>query len=97
MDSYYHSDTYIKTYQHVLQPINGPHEWKKSELEPILPPYTRKMPRRPEKNIRKSKDESKKKMGQLHRKGLVMTYRNCGQKGHNMQGCQTRKSTNVEI
>ena len=83
LDKCYHSDTYIKAYQHALQPINGSHEWKNSELEPILPPHARKMPRRPKKNRRKSKDESKKKKGQLSRKGLVMTCRNCGQKGHN--------------
>ena len=66
-----------------MQPINRPHEWKKFELEPILPPYARKMPGKPKKNKRKSNDESKKKMDQLSRKELVMTCRNCGQKGHN--------------
>ena len=95
MDKCYHSDTYIKAYQHALQSINGPHEWKKSELEPILPPHARKMLGRPKKNRRKSNDESKKKKGQLSRKGLVMTCRNCGQEGHNRQGCQSRKSANV--
>ncbi|XVE53888.1 hypothetical protein DITRI_Ditri03aG0038200 [Diplodiscus trichospermus] len=42
-------------------PINGLHEWKKSELEPILAPFVRNMPGKPKTNRRKSKDEPKKK------------------------------------
>ena len=60
LDKYYHPTTYIKAYQHALQLINKPHEWKKSELEPLIPPFARKMPRRPKKNRLKSSDELKK-------------------------------------
>ncbi|KAK8583975.1 hypothetical protein V6N13_109373 [Hibiscus sabdariffa] len=62
-DNYLHScylkDTYIKAYSYALQPINGSHDWKKSGIEPVLPPIEREMPVRPKKNRRKAKDEQK--------------------------------------
>ena len=60
LDKCYHSNTYIKAYQHALQPINGSHEWKKSKLELVLPLYARKMPGRPKK-IRGSQRMNRKK------------------------------------
>ncbi|XVE61624.1 hypothetical protein DITRI_Ditri06bG0055400 [Diplodiscus trichospermus] len=32
IDKWYSPQMYMKAYQHSLQPINGPHEWKKSQL-----------------------------------------------------------------
>ncbi|MBA0732625.1 hypothetical protein Gogos_016701, partial [Gossypium gossypioides] len=51
-------------------PINGPYDWAKIGIEPVLPPIERKMPGRPKKNGRMAKDEPKKlKSGHLSRKG----------------------------
>ena len=36
-------------------------------------------------------------MGQLSRKRLVMTCGNCGQEGHNRQGCKIGKSAKAEV
>ncbi|XVE60564.1 hypothetical protein DITRI_Ditri05aG0138800 [Diplodiscus trichospermus] len=49
LDKCYHPGTYMKTYQYALQLINGSHEWKKSGLEVVLPPITRKKPGRQKK------------------------------------------------
>ncbi|XVE68068.1 hypothetical protein DITRI_Ditri09bG0039400 [Diplodiscus trichospermus] len=94
----YSSQSYLKAYQYALQPINGSHEWKKIELEPMLPPSARKMPGRPKKNRRKAKDEPKKSstVEQLSRIGRIMTCSICGIEGHNKLGCSQNKTTTRE-
>ncbi|MFQ6628942.1 hypothetical protein Gotur_008002 [Gossypium turneri] len=71
-----------------MQPINGPHDWEKTGIEPMLPPIERKIPRSPKKNRKMAKDESKKmKPDRLSRKGLIMTCTQCGQHGHDKRSC----------
>ncbi|XVF38999.1 hypothetical protein PTKIN_Ptkin01aG0000600 [Pterospermum kingtungense] len=50
LHKYYHKDTFLKSYQYSLQPINGSHEWKKSTLEPINLPIPKKTPGGPKTN-----------------------------------------------
>ncbi|XVF44519.1 hypothetical protein PTKIN_Ptkin02bG0130100 [Pterospermum kingtungense] len=52
---------FMNAYKYALQPINGPHEWKKCGLEPILPPFAERTLERLKKNRRKSKDEPSKR------------------------------------
>ncbi|XP_039006677.1 uncharacterized protein LOC120134297 [Hibiscus syriacus] len=93
----YDKDTYSKAYNYVLQPINGPHDWNKYELEFFLPPVYRDMSRRPKKNQWKSKDEPKKdKPEHLNRTGLIMTCRNCDAQGHNKRSYSRPKTANQE-
>ncbi|KAH1039692.1 hypothetical protein J1N35_041435 [Gossypium stocksii] len=61
LDQFYHKETYEKSYAYPLQTINGTHEWVKFGIKPVLPPIDKKMLRRPKKNRRKPKDESKEK------------------------------------
>ncbi|XVF67697.1 hypothetical protein PTKIN_Ptkin10aG0142300 [Pterospermum kingtungense] len=84
---------FMNTYKYALQPMNGPHEWKKCGLEPILSPIARRTPGRPKKNRRKSKDEPSKRKDKLSRTGVIMTCSICGQDGHNMRGCPERQSS----
>ncbi|XVF48456.1 hypothetical protein PTKIN_Ptkin03bG0191400 [Pterospermum kingtungense] len=97
LHKYYHKDTFLKSYQYSLQPINGSHEWKKSTLEPINPPIPKKTPGRPKTNRRKSKNEPKKYPGKMGRGGMIMTCRICGVEGHNKRGCQQRTHENAKI
>ncbi|KAH1096090.1 hypothetical protein J1N35_013011 [Gossypium stocksii] len=60
LHEYYHIDMYKKAYSFPMQPINGPHDWEKTVIQPVLPPIERKMLRRPKKNRRMAKDEPKK-------------------------------------
>ncbi|KAH1130520.1 hypothetical protein J1N35_001898 [Gossypium stocksii] len=84
LHEYYHIDIYKKAYSFPMQPINGPHDWEKTSIQPVLPPIERKMPERPKKNRRIAKDEPKKlKPGHLSEKGLLITCTQCGQPGHN--------------
>lgn len=86
LHNWYLPQTFMRAYQYALQPINGAHEWKKSTLDPILPPKPRKMPGRPKKSRRKAKCEKRKKL-QLSRAGGTNTCSICGGEGHNMRGC----------
>ncbi|XVF43695.1 hypothetical protein PTKIN_Ptkin02bG0061300 [Pterospermum kingtungense] len=92
MHMWYHPATYYKAYQYALQPINGFHEWKKSNLEPIYPPGERKSRGRPKKARRKSKGEASKKLGHISLVGNINTCSICGQQGHNKRGCSGRAS-----
>ncbi|MBA0828187.1 hypothetical protein Goarm_012896 [Gossypium armourianum] len=75
-------------YGPLVKPINGPHDWEKIGIEPMLPPIERKIPRSPKKNRKMGKDESKKmKPDHLSRKGLIMTCTQCGQHGHDKRSC----------
>ncbi|MBA0670276.1 hypothetical protein Goklo_023942, partial [Gossypium klotzschianum] len=68
LHEYYHNDTYKKAYCFPTHPINEPHDWEKTGIQPVLPPIERKMLRRPKKNRRMAKDEPKKmKPGHLRR------------------------------
>ncbi|MBA0556032.1 hypothetical protein Golob_026173 [Gossypium lobatum] len=70
----YHIETYKKAYLFPMQPINGPHDWEKTGIEPMLPTIERKIPGSPKKNRKMAKDESKKmKPDHLSRKCLIMT------------------------
>ncbi|KAE8691274.1 hypothetical protein F3Y22_tig00110890pilonHSYRG00380 [Hibiscus syriacus] len=92
LHSYYHKDTYNKAYKYALQPINGPHDWNKSEIDPVLPSVDRDMPGRPKKNRKKQKDEPKKvKPQHISMIGLIMTCKNCGGQ------LQTRSSISIGI
>ncbi|KAH1047902.1 hypothetical protein J1N35_038686 [Gossypium stocksii] len=76
---YYHIDTYKKAYSFLMQPINRPHDWEITCIQPVLPAIERKMSGKPKKNRRMAKNEPKKlKPGHLSRKGLLMTCTQCG-------------------
>ncbi|KAG5587961.1 hypothetical protein H5410_048395 [Solanum commersonii] len=60
--------------------------WPETTNPSIEPPKPRKMPGRPGKKRRKSKDEPKK-WGELSRKGVKMTCSICKKIGHNKAMC----------
>ncbi|CAN1318344.1 hypothetical protein LINPERPRIM_LOCUS30775 [Linum perenne] len=65
----YSIENYCKTYDHVMQPLDGPKEWPHSEYEAILPPIFRAMPGRPRKKRVRGADEK----GGYKRKRKVYT------------------------
>ncbi|XVF67747.1 hypothetical protein PTKIN_Ptkin10aG0147000 [Pterospermum kingtungense] len=93
LHKWYHPTTYYKAYQYALQPINGSHEWKRSELEPIQPPAARKARGRPKKARRKSNGEPTNKVGHISRVGNINTCSLCGLQGHNKRCCPQRASS----
>lgn len=76
MARWFWKDTYIKAYEHVLEPLNGESLWPKIAFDPILPPHGRRMPGKPHKNRRKGLDEDPK-TSQLSRRRRQMKCQNC--------------------
>ncbi|XVF79196.1 hypothetical protein PTKIN_Ptkin14bG0200900 [Pterospermum kingtungense] len=93
-DDEFHNWTYVGF---DVEPINGRHEWKKSELEPIQPPVESKMPGRPKKARRKSKGKPRTKAGHISRVGNINTCSLCNKQGHNKCSCPDRGSTSTKV
>ncbi|XP_019166889.1 PREDICTED: uncharacterized protein LOC109162659 [Ipomoea nil] len=94
----YSKEMYMKTYEHVLQPINGEQFWPRAEGGELHAPVPRKMTGRPKKKRKlehdeKNKDKNKisEEVRKLSRKGRVMTCQLCKGKGHNKRYCPTQQ------
>ncbi|WOK97368.1 hypothetical protein Cni_G06076 [Canna indica] len=89
VDDYYKRDTYLKTYDLMLQPLTGKDTWPEVDGSHVLPPPVKKMPGRPKKKRRRDmhKDETGTR---LSRGGLVITCHICFQDGHNRRSCPLR-------
>nr|XP_016496882.1 PREDICTED: uncharacterized protein LOC107815764 [Nicotiana tabacum] len=85
---WYRKETFLKTYQHFIQPIPNMKMWQESTNPCIEPPESKPMPGRPKRCRRKAKDEPRKKHGKLSKKGIKMTCSNCQQTCHNKSGCR---------
>ncbi|XP_019197949.1 PREDICTED: uncharacterized protein LOC109191752 [Ipomoea nil] len=88
---WYSNDVYIRTYSHVMQPINGEIFWLKTQNEKLHASAPKKMNGRPKKRRKKEESEPRPSQSttQLSRKGRVMTCALCKQKGHNKRNCHT--------
>nr|ANJ02794.1 transposase [Solanum demissum] len=86
VEHWYKKETFLKAYIHFIQPIPNMRMWPETTNPSIEPPKPRKMPGRPGKKRRKSKDEPKK-WGKLSRKGVKMTCTICKKTGHNKAVC----------
>ncbi|XP_049397226.1 uncharacterized protein LOC125861349 [Solanum stenotomum] len=67
VEHWYKKETFLKAYNHFIQPISNMRMCPETTNPSIEPPKPRKMPGRPGKKRRKSKDEPKK-WGKLSRK-----------------------------
>ena len=77
---------YMKTYAHVLQPVEGPANWPISDMPRPFPPAHVKMPGRP-KTQRRREQWEKPKGTKLSKVGIKMTCRLCGNSTHNSRKC----------
>ncbi|KAH1064189.1 hypothetical protein J1N35_029176, partial [Gossypium stocksii] len=83
---WYNKEKYVATYRGKF--------WLKRN-DSIHPPSVKKMPGRPKKNKRKSKDEQKKKESKFRKdnsRGIKMSCYLCKQVGHNKKLCPTRSN-----
>ncbi|OMO89218.1 Transposase, MuDR, plant [Corchorus capsularis] len=91
--SWFHSETYLRVYGHVLQPMTGRLDWPKAPGNqlPIKPPPYRRIPGRPVTARRKKPDEPSRDQDNnpnLSRKGQIQTCTMCRQRGHNKRACR---------
>ncbi|WMV51928.1 hypothetical protein MTR67_045313 [Solanum verrucosum] len=84
--SCYNKETYLRTYEYVIQPMNNMNMWPPSVNPTVQPPPVKQLPRRPSKARRKEVNETNR-TGKLNKCGAVMTCSNCHTKGHNKRGC----------
>ncbi|CAN6170656.1 unnamed protein product, partial [Urochloa humidicola] len=82
----FNQSEYIKAYDHVLQPVEGPANWPISDMPRPEPPAYVKMPGRPKTQRRREQGEAPKGT-KLSKVGTKMTCRLCGKNDHNARRC----------
>ncbi|XP_070032822.1 uncharacterized protein [Nicotiana tomentosiformis] len=89
----YRKETFLKSYQHFIQPILNMKMWSDSTNPSIEPPEPKSMPGRPKRCRKKAKDEPRKKHGKLSKKGHVP--RSATQQSQNMPPPPPRSSQKI--
>ncbi|WOK98455.1 hypothetical protein Cni_G07167 [Canna indica] len=90
VDNYFKIETYLKTYEVLLQPLTGKDTWPQVEGPHILPPPVKKMPGRPKKKRRRDMHEEDESSTRLTRRGITITCHPCNVDGHNIRSCSLR-------
>lgn len=92
----YKVDTYLSTYNHLMNPINGRDMWPTTDNPILLPPDVQKRVGRPKKARRRGPEEPEPAdPTKLGRKGIKMTCKLCNKVGHNRRTCKTRAELTV--
>ncbi|XP_057246807.1 uncharacterized protein LOC130589543 [Beta vulgaris subsp. vulgaris] len=100
VNDYFRKGVYMKGYEYLLEPLNGPQEWPDSDLV-VIAPALKKVQHRPQTKRRLQVGEVTKS-GKMKKVGTVMTCSLCGIQGHNKRGCKnvqtetSRRSDNGE-
>lgn len=100
VNDYFRKGVYMKAYEYLLEPLNGPQEWPDSDLV-VIAPALKKVQHRPQTKRRLQVGEVTKS-GKMKKVGTVMTCSLCGIQGHNKRGCKnvqtetSRRSDNGE-
>ncbi|KAL2246221.1 UNVERIFIED_CONTAM: hypothetical protein Sindi_2890300 [Sesamum indicum] len=106
----YRVQTYLKAYQHIILPINGREEWKKSAFNPLVSTKACEESGEPPKSRRLEADETmlkrkRRKTGPIIKEGASKIKRQqttvkcgkCGIEGHNARGCPSKTMSNEHI
>ncbi|XP_060211787.1 uncharacterized protein LOC132639352 [Lycium barbarum] len=91
IDHWYSKETYMRTYEHVLQPVTNMEMWPVSTHPSMAPPDIKSMPGKRQKGRRKEAGEIPKS-GKMPRTGMAMTCSNCHNRGHNNRIMSTSKA-----
>lgn len=83
---YFRIGTYMKAYDYLLEPLNGPEEWPESARVVIAPQLKKIQNRR--KTKRRLQVGEVSKSGKLKKTGTTMTCSACGIAGHNKRKCK---------
>ncbi|KAL6208778.1 hypothetical protein ACLB2K_019723 [Fragaria x ananassa] len=80
--SKYSKKTFLRSYENLINPLNGPLLWNQTGHRPIIPPTYYRAPGRPRKFRRKEQSELEN-TNKLPRSGGKSSCGICRQKGHN--------------
>lgn len=86
VNAYFCKQTYMKAYEFLLEPLNGPQEWPTSDSI-VVAPKVKKVNGRPKTKRRYGVGEVTAS-GKLKRTGCSMKCSLCGVIGHNKRGCK---------
>ncbi|KAF5953300.1 hypothetical protein HYC85_006156 [Camellia sinensis] len=75
-------ETYLRTYEALINPLNGQGQWPKTGCDPLLPPKLKKPTSRPQKQRIRDPDEPQNQF-KLQRKCTNLKCSKCGVHGHN--------------
>ncbi|KAK8940462.1 hypothetical protein KSP39_PZI010501 [Platanthera zijinensis] len=96
VDHWFKKTTFLKAYDHMLNPIKGQGEWPRCNLNLVVPWNTKpKLRGRPSKHARRKDEDEKSNMKYgINRIGTKYSCSNCGLIGHNKKSCgQSSKET----
>ncbi|XP_060190429.1 uncharacterized protein LOC132619590 [Lycium barbarum] len=82
IDHCYNKESYIRTYEHALQPVTNMEMWRVSTHPSVATPEIKSMLGKPQKARRKEAGEIPNS-GKRPRTGMAMTCSNCHNRGHN--------------
>ncbi|GMQ09176.1 hypothetical protein CsSME_00052649 [Camellia sinensis var. sinensis] len=80
-------ETYLRTYEALINPLNGQDQWPKTGCEPLLPPKLKRPTGRPQKQRIRDLDEPQNPF-KLQRKCTSLKCSKCGVHGHNQRTCK---------
>ncbi|XP_020979381.1 uncharacterized protein LOC110271979 [Arachis ipaensis] len=89
IDDCYKKPTYVKCYDSVINPLNGPDFREETNFDDVMPPPYRKPSHRPVKKRKKGPNEPpNSSQSHLSRRGQIQRCSNCGESGHKRGGCK---------
>ncbi|XP_028064760.1 uncharacterized protein LOC114267884 [Camellia sinensis] len=80
-------ETYLSTYEALINPLNGQNQWPKTGCEPLLPPELKRPTGRPQKQRIRDLDEPQNPF-KLQRKCTSLKCSKFGVHGHNQRTCK---------
>ena len=94
----YKINTFLRTYSHVLQPLEGMSQWPRDRLFPLQQPKEVRLPGRPKKSRKKAAEEVIKVGKTLKLKKWPTLHCSwCGKEKHNKTTCQDRKDGKPQV
>ncbi|RYR15216.1 hypothetical protein Ahy_B04g071941 [Arachis hypogaea] len=89
VDDCYKKPAYVKCYDSVINPLNGPDLWEKTNFNDVMPPPYQEPSHRPVKKRKRGPDEAPdNSQSHLSRRGQIQRCSNCGEFGHKRGGCK---------
>ncbi|WOL00777.1 hypothetical protein Cni_G09490 [Canna indica] len=88
---YFKKSTYLRAYEHLIQPLNGEKMWVNVESVPILPLIVRRQTWRPKRAWNKDISENEKEetsTTMMSKNGVQMKCPQCSTYGHNKRSCK---------
>ncbi|XP_074356565.1 uncharacterized protein LOC141696302 [Apium graveolens] len=86
----YSKDSFLATYNHILDPICGEEEWDATDYPKPLPPVLKVQTGRPKKSRNKTNDATTPGATRLKRQNTKVRCSYCTEYSHNMRTCPAR-------